>query len=114
MRAPILDLRITIQKPQTVRAADGQESVAWVDFATVSGGRRDIPASRRGEAFAGDQFNDVVFTEWTIRDLRGLTGNERVLDEDGRPGDLFGLPASLGGRREYLILTVQRGMSKQV
>lgn len=109
MTAPVLDRQITVQTPDNSRAADGAVVSDWVDLHVgVFARKKDVPSARRGENFASDQHNDVMFTEWTIRWRPGLTGAERVIDDAGNFCNVFGIPQELG-RREYLVITTERG-----
>ena len=111
MKAPLLDRRITIQTPSTSRGADGSVVEGWTAVATVWANRKDVPSARRGEMVASEQFNDTLFTEFTIRYRAGITGKERVTDEYGFIGNVVGLPSMIG-RKQYLVLVTERGVRK--
>jgi head-tail adaptor len=107
-----LDRQVTLQRQSVSRNPDGTQSTAWVTFATPWAGRRDVAGSRRGELFASSvQHTDTLFTEWTIRYIDGLDGSERMIDDRGAVLNVVGIPAEVG-RREYLVITTERGVVK--
>lgn len=106
-----LDRRITIQKRNTARGADGSVVSGWLTFATVWAAKRELPAMRNSETFGSSQHSDMALTEWTIRYLAGLDGSERIIDDLGVYANVRGSPRELG-RREFLAIIAERGIVK--
>ena len=107
---PKMDRRISIQTQSAYQAADGAQLTTWTTVATVWAAKEDFPESRRGQYFQAGQFNDLGYTQFTIRYYSGLTGAERIVCE-GIIYQVFGAPIEIG-RRQWTQILAQRGFAK--
>ena len=71
-----LNQRISIQSKTVVRAANGEEVIAWGDVATVWA---EATPLRGREFFAAAQMQQSVDVRFRIRSRAGITGDMRVM-----------------------------------
>ena len=99
-----LDQRITLQRRTTGVDALGQESTAWVDYATVWGG---VTTKRGREYFASGAVQGEAAMAVRIRYLADVitlgSGALRVMYR-GQPYDITEPPQDVDGQREAIDL----------
>lgn len=92
--------RITLQTRSATQSADGEQLLAWSDFATRWA---SIQRATGKEVFAAAQVNGRIPTVFRIRYLAGLSSAMRLVF-DNKVYDIQP-PVDVDGRREELIIT---------
>jgi len=100
-----LDQRVTLQSRTTVRDALGQDTITWVDVATVWAQRIN---QRSAEAFQAAQVGDDDLVELHIRYRADVSTTWR-LEWEGVGYDITSVSA-FGGRRDRTRLLCRRGV----
>ena len=106
MRAGDLSRRITIQQPASVKT-NGLISTSWLTFRTVQAFIKQLKGYERANAQAVWPGADFSIT---IRYIRGITGNMRIVDDRGMIYSILGQPNDLAGMHVEIELTCQSGV----
>nr|WP_315210104.1 phage head closure protein [uncultured Albidiferax sp.] len=104
MRAGSLDQRVTLQSRSTVQDAAGQDTITWVDVATVWAEVRPL---RGREFFAAAQVQQEQSIKVRIRFRPDVQQTWRLVWQ-GRPHDITG--AVPVGRKDYLEIMCLQGV----
>ena len=110
MRAGNLRHLITIQAP-TVTKNSGVQETTWTNFAT--GVRASIEQLRPYDKAAVAAVWPGADYTIGIRYLPGITGNMRVIDENGTIYSILGQPNDIEGRHREMQLTCESGVKAQ-
>ena len=105
MQAGTLDRRITLQRPESSRDAQGEPVPAWADVADVWAHRRPVRAAERFAAQQVIASNAVVFRIRYRADVVAAGETWRIVDRDG----IWGIEGVAEiGRRDGLELAATR------
>ena len=99
------DQRVTLQSRSTVTDAVGQDTITWVDVATVSAQRIN---QRSAEAFAAAQMGDDDVVELHIRHRADVLTTWRL--QWGGVGYDITSATPFGGRKDRTRLLCRRGV----
>jgi SPP1 family predicted phage head-tail adaptor len=111
LRAGGLRHRVTIQAPAVTRDEYGAAVTTWTDFATgVYASIEQMKAFDKAAVAATWPGADYTIN---LRYLPGVTGNMRVVDQDGVIYSILGRPNDVDGRHRELILTCESGVKAQ-
>jgi SPP1 family predicted phage head-tail adaptor len=99
--------RITIQQPVTIKTA-GVSTTTWNTFKSgIWASIKTLKSYERASAQATWPGADYKVT---IRYLRGLTGNMRLIDDRGMVYTILGQPNDVDRRHEVIEMMVQSGV----
>ena len=106
MRAGSLRHRIVIQTPTTTKT-EGVSTTTWATFATVDASIEQLKGFDRANAQATWPGADFTIG---IRYISGVTGNMRIVDENGIIYSILGRPNDIDGRHREIEMTCQSGV----
>ena len=109
MRAGALRHKVTIQYP-TVTKTDGVSITTWSTFKVVNSQIEMMRSFDRANAQAIWPGADYTIS---IRWIPGVTGNMRIVDENGVIYSILGSPEDVTGRHRELVMTCQSGVKGQ-
>jgi SPP1 family predicted phage head-tail adaptor len=107
LRAGGLRHTVTIQTPTTTKDTYGGAVTTWATFATVWASIESMKSFDKAVTSATWPGADYTIT---IRYLAGVTGNMRVVDQDGVIYSILGRPNDVDGRHREIILTCESGV----
>ena len=98
---------MTIQSPSISKDTYGAPVTTWTDFAVTYASIEQMKAFDKAAVAATWPGADATIT---IRYCAGVTGNMRVVDENGVIYSIMGRPNDVDGRHREIILTCESGV----